>query len=68
MNIATKNQVIYTRKGVRKKLFEALEALKDSKPNDRSKDDRRFAITITEMEKVIAYYSYYLACDDIEEP
>jgi hypothetical protein len=49
-----------TREYILGQLLESLLVLKDSKPNDRSDDDRRFAITITEMEKVVAYYSYYL--------
>lgn len=38
----------------------ALEKLQQAKPDDRSNIDRRFAITITEFEKVIAYYDYYV--------
>jgi len=38
----------------------ALEKLKEAKPNNRSEIDRRYAITITEFEKVIAYYDYYV--------
>lgn len=30
------------------------------KPNDRSEMDRRFAIIITELEKVLAYYQHYI--------
>lgn len=37
-------------------LRNALEKLKAEKPNDRSDLDRRYAICITEMEKVIGYY------------
>lgn len=33
-----------------------INKLKEEKPNDRSELDRRYAITITEMEKVLAYY------------
>ncbi len=38
-----------------------LEKLKEAKLNDRGDLDRRFAITITELEKVIAYYDYYIS-------
>jgi DNA repair ATPase RecN len=34
----------------------ALQELKKEKPNDRSDMDRRYAICITELEKVIGYY------------
>jgi hypothetical protein len=40
------------------KLTEALEALKASKPNDRSEKDRYVAIT--DQEKVIAFYNQYV--------
>lgn len=39
----------------------ALEALKAHKPNDRSEKDRHWAITITEMEKVIAFFRTWVA-------
>lgn len=39
----------------------ALEKLKEEKPNDRSEIDRRYAICITEMEKVIGYYVTWIA-------
>ena len=32
-----------------------------TKPNDRSDRDRRYAILATELEKVIAYYHWYIA-------
>ncbi len=38
----------------------ALVTLRDAKPNDRSEMDRRWAITITEMEKVVAYYNSWI--------
>lgn len=38
------------------KLLDALEALKQEKPDERSEEARRYAVTITELEKVIAYY------------
>ena len=41
-------------------LREALEALHGRKPNDRSAKDRRYAVTITELEKVVAYFDYFV--------
>jgi hypothetical protein len=41
-----------------------LKELKKAKPNDKSELDRRYAITITEFEKVIAYFDYYVFRDD----
>ncbi len=38
----------------------ALITLRDAKPNDRGEMDRRWAITITEMEKVVAYYNSWI--------
>jgi len=36
-------------------------SLKDMKPDDRSELDRRFAICMTELEKLIAYFEWYIA-------
>ena len=41
-------------------LSDALSTLKNSKPNDRSERDRRYAVLITEMEKVLAYAFLFL--------
>ena len=41
-------------------LKEVLEAYKSEKPNDRSDFDRRYAIVITELEKVFAYAFTYI--------
>jgi len=41
-------------------LFVALfEALRAEKPEDRSSRDRAYAVTLTELEKVFAYYQVY---------
>lgn len=40
------------------KLKEALDALRKSKPKDRSEVDRVYAVCITEMEKLVAYFEY----------
>lgn len=37
-----------------------LETLRENKPDDRSERDRRYAITITEMEKVVAYFKTWV--------
>jgi len=41
-------------------IHNALQTLKDNKPNDRSEYDRRYAITITEIEKVQAYFKTFI--------
>jgi hypothetical protein len=41
-------------------LEDALRRLRDSKPEERSEKARRVAVTITEMEKVIAYYKTFV--------
>jgi hypothetical protein len=38
------------------KLEEALAQLRQEKPEDRSELARRYAVTITELEKVLAYF------------
>lgn len=37
-----------------------LSKLKSAKPDKRSEESRRFAVTITELEKVSAYFSVYI--------
>jgi hypothetical protein len=37
-------------------MYEAYNLMRQSKPNDRSEMDRRYAVAITEMEKTIAYF------------
>ena len=41
-------------------LDDALRALKGNKPQERSEDARAWAVTITELEKVIAYFEKYV--------
>jgi len=41
-------------------LKSALAILRLAKPEDRSELDRRFAVTITELEKVFAYFNTYI--------
>ena len=42
------------------RINDLLEDLKVYKPNDRSEKDRRVAITITELEKVYAYFKTFV--------
>jgi hypothetical protein len=44
----------------RVKLQEALDALRENKPEERSEEARRYAVTITEMEKVLAYFAVFV--------
>lgn len=41
-------------------LCAAMERLRDYKPNDRSTVDRSWAVTITMMEQVIAYFDVWV--------
>jgi hypothetical protein len=41
-------------------LTQALTVLKNNKPADRSETARSYAVTITELEKVIAYYAVFV--------
>jgi hypothetical protein len=41
-------------------LKETLEAMKAQKPNDRSERDRYAAIAITDLEKLIAFFAYFV--------
>lgn len=47
-------------KEIGQELVDLLAHLKVSKPNDRSEKDRRFAIVITDLEKVKAYFQVYI--------
>jgi hypothetical protein len=38
----------------------ALEAMREAKPEERSELARRYAVSITELEKVIAYFVLYV--------
>jgi hypothetical protein len=42
------------------KMRDLLGVLRANKPNDRSEKDRRFAITITDMEKLFAYFHTFV--------
>lgn len=41
------------------KIQELILLLKDNKPNDRSARDRYWAILITDLEKILAFYTYF---------
>lgn len=41
-------------------LYEALEQLRAAKPGNRSERDRRYAVSITELEKVIGYFNTFV--------
>lgn len=45
-------------------IIAAIETTKQAKPNDRSNKDRAYAITITELEKALAYFSIFAADDE----
>ena len=40
-------------------LKNVLKNIEHYKPNDRSEKDRIYAVTITELQKILAYFSYY---------
>jgi len=42
------------------KLATLLQDFKNSKPNDKSEIDRRYAIVITDLEKAYAYFFTYV--------
>lgn len=39
----------------------ALMMMREAKPNDRTGTDRHYAVVITDMEKVLAYYKTFVA-------
>ena len=41
-------------------LWLLLEQMRRAKPTDRSEKARRYAVAITEMEKVVAYFKTYV--------
>lgn len=49
-----------TPKDVIHSLGVALKTLKAAKPEDRTQTDRRYAVTITDLEKVMAYFVTYV--------
>lgn len=50
-------------------LVDVLEALKVHKPNDRSQRDRYYQISITDLEKIIAFFSHFVVkVGDFQDP
>ena len=45
-------------------LIDALNVLRDCKPEERSELSRRYAIAITELEKVVAYVEVFIVNRD----
>ncbi len=41
-------------------LVETLTAFQEAKPEDRSSEARTFAVMITDLEKIFAYFTYYV--------
>jgi len=49
------------------KLKDALDALKEGKPNDRGEKDRAYAVAITEMEKLLAFFYFFVIAETRKE-
>lgn len=47
-----------------KSLRDTLAILKKHKPDDRSELDRRYAVTITELEKTLAYFYTFVVSNE----
>lgn len=45
---------------VSNELVRVLDLMRASKPNDRSEKDRRYAVSITELEKAFAYFQCWV--------
>lgn len=46
------------------RLCDVLEYLRSVKPNDKSEKDRRYAVSITELEKAIGYFYTWVFCGE----
>jgi len=46
---------------------QALRSMRASKPDERSEKARRYAVSITEMEKVLAYFRMYVVDNGASE-
>jgi hypothetical protein len=51
---------VATKKEMQMLLLDVVSGMKNMKPNDRGTIDRSLAICITEAEKLVAYFSYYV--------
>jgi hypothetical protein len=45
-------------------LIQAIEKMREEKPEERSEKARRYAVAITELEKLIAYFKVYVEYAD----
>jgi hypothetical protein len=54
------NTMVNEAEEVLQKMQETLEALRKIKPEERSEQARRIQVTITEYEKMMAYYMAYV--------
>jgi hypothetical protein len=58
--MATRQEDLENKQEISSAFESLLNRLKTSKPDDRSEEDRCWAVTITDLEKVIAYYEYWV--------
>lgn len=47
-------------------LEDTLNAVKFARPGDRSMKDRAYAVVITDLERIVAYYDYWINNDHFE--
>lgn len=66
--IESENGDLLDDKGLMESLLDTLSRLREMKPNDRSNRDRGYAVTITELEKVIAYFNTWVTGNGEELP
>lgn len=60
MNMDTIESKKYTDEALYVLLKGAVSIFQENKPGDRSERDRSFAVTITELEKVLAYFKVFV--------
>ncbi len=53
--------------GLLRELWLVLQALRDAKPEERSDVSRRYAVTINELEKVVAYFKTFVVDSHLRE-
>ena len=49
-------------------LLEALIAMREAKPNDRSDTDKHYAVLITDLEKLLTLYAAWISNDKDVQP
>lgn len=64
-NTTKQTEAQYHRKGLERQIDLCIDMAKAAKPNDRSDQDRYFAVFLTDIEKLRAYYLTY--CKPVEE-